>query len=118
MKSMTSVDALSASLKKTILPITGGSSSEPANKRQKKEAQRRVHHVGVQGLFIKSKWSHIPNTFSHEDLQLRDYPYNDAMVISSIIKGYLVHNLLVDAGSAADIIFAKAFRHMQEPDDK
>jgi hypothetical protein len=25
-----------------VLPITGGSCSEPANKKQKKEAQRRV----------------------------------------------------------------------------
>jgi hypothetical protein len=45
---------------KLVLPITGGSNSEPANKKQKKEAQRRVQHVGVQGPFIKSKWSHIP----------------------------------------------------------
>jgi hypothetical protein len=49
---------------KLVLPITGGSSSEPANKKQKKEAQRRVQHVGVQGPFIKSKWSHILITFS------------------------------------------------------
>jgi hypothetical protein len=40
------------------------------------------------------------------------------MVISSVIKGFLVHNVLVDTGSAADIIFAKAFRQMQEPEDK
>jgi hypothetical protein len=53
---------------KLVLPITGGSSSEPANKKQKKEAQIRVQHVGVQGPFIKSKWSHIPITFSQEDL--------------------------------------------------
>jgi hypothetical protein len=39
---------------KLVLPITGGSSSELANKKQKKEAQRRVQHVGVQGPFIKS----------------------------------------------------------------
>jgi hypothetical protein len=32
---------------KLVLPITGGSSFEPANKKQKKEAQRRVQHVGV-----------------------------------------------------------------------
>jgi hypothetical protein len=40
------------------------------------------------------------------------------MVISCVIKGFLVHNVLVDTGNAADIIFAKAFRQMQEPEDK
>jgi hypothetical protein len=40
------------------------------------------------------------------------------MAISCVIKGFLVHNVLVDTGSATDIIFAKAFRQMQEPDDK
>jgi hypothetical protein len=40
------------------------------------------------------------------------------MVISYVIKGFLVHNVLVDTGSALDIIFAKAFRQMQEPEDK
>jgi hypothetical protein len=103
---------------KLVLPITGGSSSEPTNKKQKKEAQRRVHHVGVQGPFIKSKWSHIPITFSQEDLQLKDYPHNDSMVISCVIKGFLVHNVLVDTCSATNIIFAKVFRKMQEPNDK
>ena len=101
-----------------MLPITGSSSAEPANKKQKKEAHRRVQHVRVQGPFIKSNWSHIPITFSQEDLQLKDYPYNDVMVISCVIKGFLVHNVLVDTGSASDIIFAKAFRQMQEPEDK
>jgi hypothetical protein len=48
----------------------------------------------------------------------KDYPHNDAMIISCVIKGFLVHNVLVDTGSAADIIFAKAFRQMQEQDDK
>jgi hypothetical protein len=109
------VEAPSAT--KLVLPITGGSSSEPANKKQKKEAQR-VQHVGVQGPFIKSKWSRIPITFSQEDLQLKDYPHNDVMVISCVIKGFLDHNVLVDTGSAVDIIFAKAFRQMQEPEDK
>jgi hypothetical protein len=110
--------AVAPSVMKLVLPITSGSSSEPANKKQKKEAQRRMHHVGVQGPFIRSKWSHIPMTFSQEDLQLKDYPHNDAMVISYVIKGFLVHNVLVVTGSAADIIFAKAFRHMQESEDK
>ena len=110
--------AVASSTTKLVLPITGGSSSELANKKQKKEAQRRVQHVRVQGPFIKSKWSHIPITFSQEDLQLKDYPHNDAMVISCVIKGFLVHNVLVDTCSATDNIFAKAFRQMQELDDK
>jgi hypothetical protein len=40
------------------------------------------------------------------------------MVISCVIKGFLVHNVLVDTGNATYIIFAKAFRQMQEQDDK
>jgi hypothetical protein len=40
------------------------------------------------------------------------------MVISCVIKGFLVHTFLVDTGSAADIIFAKAFKQVQEPEDK
>jgi hypothetical protein len=46
------------------------------------------------------------------------FPHNDAIVISCVIKGFLVHNVLVDTGSATNIIFAKAFRQMQEPEDK
>jgi hypothetical protein len=110
MASLNNQAEVSSATKLLVLPIIGGSGSEPANKKQKKEAQRRVQHVGVQGPFIKSKWSHIPITFSQEDLQLKDYPHNDAMVISCVIKGFLVHNVLVDTGSAADIIFAKASR--------
>jgi hypothetical protein len=72
----------------------------------------------TQGPFIKFKWSHVPITFSQEDLQLKDYPHNDAMVISCVIKEFLVHNVLVDMGSVADIIFAKAFSQMEEQDDK
>jgi deoxyxylulose-5-phosphate synthase len=40
------------------------------------------------------------------------------MVISCVIKGFLVHNVLVDTGSATNIIFAKAFRQMKEQDNK
>jgi hypothetical protein len=66
--------------------------------------------VGVQGPYIKTKWAHIPIPFSQEDLYLKDYPHRDVMVISCVIKGFAVHNVLVDMGSAADIIFLKAFK--------
>jgi hypothetical protein len=88
--------ALSPSLEKLVLPITGGSSFEPINKKQKKEAQKRVQHVGVQRPYIKSKWSHITITFSQEDIRLKDYPHKDAMVIYCVIKSFIVHNILVN----------------------
>jgi hypothetical protein len=40
------------------------------------------------------------------------------MVISCAIEGFVVHNVLVNIGSAKDIIFAKAFRQMQEPENR
>jgi hypothetical protein len=39
------------------------------------------------------------------------------MVISCAIEGFVVHNVLLDTSSVVDIIFAKAFRQMQEPKD-
>jgi hypothetical protein len=77
-----------------------------------------VKHVGVQGPYIRTKWSYIPITFSQDDLRLKDYAHKDAMVFSCIIEGFVVHNVLVDIGNATDIIFVKAFRQMQEPKDK
>ena len=40
------------------------------------------------------------------------------MVISFVIKGFVVHNVLVDTGSATNIIFVKTFKQMEEPEDK
>jgi hypothetical protein len=40
------------------------------------------------------------------------------MIISCVIKGFVVHNVLVDTGSAVDIIFTKVFKQMQDPKDK
>jgi hypothetical protein len=53
---------------------------------------------GVQGPSIRLKWSHIPITFTQEDFHLKDYTHNDAMVITCVIKGFVVHNILVDNG--------------------
>jgi hypothetical protein len=61
-------------------------------------------------LQLKNGSNHVLITFSLENLQLKDYLPNDAMVISCVIEGFVVHNVLVDIGNAVDIIFAKALR--------
>jgi hypothetical protein len=105
-------------IEEACTPDHWGSSFEPTNKKQKKDTQRRVPHVGIPGPYIRTKWSHIALTFSQDDLRLKDYPHRDTMTISCVIKGFVVHNVLVDTGSTVDIIFAKDFKQMQEPKDK
>jgi hypothetical protein len=47
MKSMEIHQVSSPKLEKLALPITWGSSFEPNDEKQRKEAQRRVQHVGL-----------------------------------------------------------------------
>jgi hypothetical protein len=54
----------------TILTITGGSNTDFVNKRQWRDYYRQVNHVVVEGPVTKTKWSHIPITFSVEDINL------------------------------------------------
>ena len=87
-----------------IFAILGGSNDERQSKKQKKEHEKRVNHIGVQGAHVKTRWSHI---------RLKQYPHNDVMVISGNVSGFLIHDVLIDNGSSADIIFAKAFDQMK-----
>jgi hypothetical protein len=103
---------------KLVLPITSGSTFEPDNKRQKKEAQRRVQHVGVQGPFIKSKWSHIPITFSQEDLQLKDYPPQQCNGHIVCYQGISGPQCPGGHRQCSGYHLCKGFQAMQEPDDK
>jgi hypothetical protein len=88
-----------ASAPKLILPITGGSCSEPANKKQKKEAQRRVQHVGVQGPFIKSRWSHIQMLW----IKLEKY-LDTVRRIEASFEGFSVKNIPRGENEYADLL--------------
>lgn len=58
-------------------------------------------------------WSLIPITFDEDDFQVRDYPHCDAFVATANVAGYTLHNILIDTGSSADILFIKAFEAMR-----
>jgi hypothetical protein len=72
-----------ASATKLVLSITGGSCSKPANKKQKKEAQRRVHHVGVQGP------SSNQNGLTSESPSLRRI-FSSKIILTMMLWSYIV----------------------------
>ncbi|KAL0378308.1 UNVERIFIED_CONTAM: hypothetical protein Sradi_3136300 [Sesamum radiatum] len=51
-------------------------------------------------------------TFSPSDLERGLPPHNDALVISATVSNFWVKKVLVDTGSAADILFFTAFSQM------
>jgi hypothetical protein len=66
----------------------------------------------VEGRVERTRWSHIPITFSEENVKLQGFPHNDPLVIEANIASWTLGKLLVDNGSLADIIFADAFDKM------
>jgi hypothetical protein len=66
----------------------------------------------VEGRVERTRWSHIPITFSEEDVKLQGFPHNDALVIEANIASWTLGKLLVDNGSSADIIFVDAYDKM------
>ena len=51
-------------------------------------------------------------TFSDSDLEGCQHPHDDPLVIRAVMANKMVHRVLVDNGSSADIIFASAFDKM------
>jgi hypothetical protein len=94
------------------MPISGGSVLEFETKKERKHYFREVRNICVEGRVEKTRWSHIPITFSEEDVRLQGFPHNDALVIEANIASWTLGKLLVDNGSSADIIFTDAFDKM------
>ena len=51
-------------------------------------------------------------TFSDSNMEGYQHPYDDPLVIRAIVANKIVHRVLVDNKSSADIIFASAFDKM------
>jgi hypothetical protein len=77
----------SSQAEERILTVIGGNNIDHENNSQRKKYFRRVNSISMEGPYKKTRWSHLPITFLEEDLQLKDYPHMDAMVIKANIDG-------------------------------
>jgi hypothetical protein len=92
-----------------MLAIIGGSNTNFETKRQHQDYYREVNHIAIEGPITQTKWSHIPITFSTQDVNLTAFPHTDAMVITAHIDQWDVAKILVDNGSQAEILFLLTF---------
>ena len=53
-----------------------------------------------------------PITFDENNFQVWDFPHTDPFIVTTNIAEFTVHNILIDNGSSADILFIKPFEQM------
>jgi hypothetical protein len=75
------------------MPISGGSALEFETKKERMHYFREVRNICVEGRVEKTRWSHIPITFSEEDERLQGFPHNDALVIEANIESWTLGKL-------------------------
>jgi hypothetical protein len=68
--------------------------------------------VVVKGTIPRTKWSHIPLTFTATDIKLVSFLHTDAMFITTHIDKWNVPRVLNDNGSQVEILFLPAFDQM------
>jgi hypothetical protein len=95
-----------------IHTITRGSNLDFHNKWQKRQYYRQVNHVAVEGPVTRTKWSHIPLTFTEADIKLVSFLHTYVMVITTRIDKWDVTRVLINNGSHLEILFLLAFNQM------
>ena len=60
----------------------------------------------------KSPWMDTTINFSNSDMEGCQHPYDDPLVITTIVANKTMHRVLIDNGSSSHIIFAFAFDKM------
>ena len=87
--------------------FVGGGESSSAKKAHLRSI-RSGEVMEVQAVFKQPRLD-TAITFSDSDLEGCQHPHDDPLVIRAVVANKMIHRVLVDNGSSADIIFTSAF---------
>ena len=73
----------------------------------------RVNAIQTEGRHEETKPIDGPISFPPVNLSMIIVPHYDALVLTLCINGFDVLKILVDPGSAADLLQLPAFKHMK-----
>ena len=90
--------------------FAGGGESSSARKAHLRSI--RSVEIGEIQAVSKLPWLDASITFFDSDLEGCQHPHDDPLVVRVIVANKIVHRVLVDNGSSADIIFTSAFDKM------
>ena len=97
-----------------IQVISGGFAGCGESSSARKAHLRSIRSTGIGEIQMVSKLPRLDTfiTFSDSDLEGCQHPYDDPLVVHAVVANKIVHRVLFDNGSSADIIFASAFDKM------
>ena len=90
--------------------IIGGTVTTGSSKKAQKTYLKMVQNIQLTGSVPKIAWGESPIIgFSEEDARRLHHPHDDALVVSVRVGDYNVHQMLVDNGNSADILYYPSF---------
>ena len=94
--------------------ISGGFAGGGESSSARKAHLRSIRSAEMGEIQAVSKLPRLDTTitFFDSDLEGCQHPHDDPLVVSAIVANTTVHQVLIDNGSSADIIFASAFDKM------
>ena len=60
----------------------------------------------------KMRFTREPIAFNDNDLEGTIQPHDDALVVTTIINGFIVKRVMVDQGSKADVMYPNLFKRL------
>ncbi|GKV41128.1 hypothetical protein SLEP1_g48700 [Rubroshorea leprosula] len=99
---------------RVIHMITGGLEAGGLSSKQRKLYVREVKHQNraQKRKFNDAEWKNQPITFTSADLETVVTPHNDPLVTSVTLNNCEVQRVLVDIGSAPDIMYFHCFESL------